>query len=205
MQTYGCRGEALASMQECSVLTVETRHTGGSGTHRKVMRAGQVLEFGLARRPRATSGTSVSVHDLFFSMPVRRKGIVSALETEAVQRELERIVLINPHVSITLTTEGTTAPLLRTQPTRSIHAMFTQLFGEARSQALFPLAADAHHVRGENGGSQHNSANDDGDDDDDDDRSPPTKPGKKKKKRPGGKEINFQLNERNLVCAAAHR
>jgi len=69
LQTYGFRGEALASIASVSRLTIRSR-VAGEKTGWELRSAGQ----GYERVPAAIpAGTEVAVHDLFYNTPARRK------------------------------------------------------------------------------------------------------------------------------------
>lgn len=71
--TYGFRGEALASLAECSVLQISSKARGQFQTWTKVISGGVTLQVGLSTNQRKIHGTVVSVKDFQYNQPVRRK------------------------------------------------------------------------------------------------------------------------------------
>lgn len=74
LKTMGFRGEALASLAACSRLEILSRpRKGGSAARLKIM-GGKVVSLG---EDRGGEGTVVSVEDLFYSLPGRKKFLKS--------------------------------------------------------------------------------------------------------------------------------
>jgi DNA mismatch repair ATPase MutL len=66
------------------------------------MQSGRVLLFQKAQQHRSV-GTTVSVRDLFYCLPVRRKEHSNAaVELERVRQRVMRLLLVNPGVAVTL-------------------------------------------------------------------------------------------------------
>jgi DNA mismatch repair protein MLH3 len=113
-------------------------------TFGKTLRGGERLHFGTAAASaaRPSPGTTVCVQDLFYNYPVRRKLLNATGELEALRYMLERVALINPSVAFTVRAEGVPAPLLQTTRTRSVGAMYRQLYGAAQGLALWPCGGE---------------------------------------------------------------
>ena len=70
LQTYGFRGEALASIAAVSKLTITTRSASSSTGYRIGSYGGVVRKFEeVSRNP----GTEIEVRDLFYNTPARKK------------------------------------------------------------------------------------------------------------------------------------
>jgi DNA mismatch repair protein MutL len=97
--SLGFRGEALAAIASVSTLAITSSE--GREAYRVVIEGGQLLERGLAARPR---GTTVEVRNLFFNAPVRRE-FQCALSQD--KRHLIQVVtqaaLAHPEVGFWLT------------------------------------------------------------------------------------------------------
>ncbi len=77
--TRSChRGEALASLAEAACLEITSKARGAFETHTKLLQGGRVLKEGLALEQRIKQGTRVTIRDLFFNKPVRRKHLIGA-------------------------------------------------------------------------------------------------------------------------------
>jgi DNA mismatch repair protein MLH3 len=68
IETYGFRGEALASMADVATLEVRTRAKGEEGTNEMIVRDGEVLSLGDSSLQRAGQGTTVWVRDIFWKV-----------------------------------------------------------------------------------------------------------------------------------------
>ncbi|KAJ9222219.1 hypothetical protein DTO169C6_5348 [Paecilomyces variotii] len=86
--TYGFRGEALASISHIAHLTVTTKTAGSSCAWRAHYSDGKLVPAkpGQSAEPRATAGrggTQITVEDLFYNVPTRRRAFRSASEEYA--------------------------------------------------------------------------------------------------------------------------
>ncbi|HDS74693.1 MAG TPA: DNA mismatch repair endonuclease MutL, partial [Firmicutes bacterium] len=123
--SYGFRGEALPSVAAVSKLQLQTcNNTDGIGTE-VFIEGGQlrsVKEVGRAR------GTTVTVRNLFFNTPARRKFLrTDQTELRHCTREVTGLALGAPEVGITLTHNGRT--LFECRPNRSWQDRAIGLFG----------------------------------------------------------------------------
>ncbi|MFB6085302.1 MAG: DNA mismatch repair endonuclease MutL [Halodesulfurarchaeum sp.] len=100
--TLGFRGEALHTIGAVSRMTLETRPQDGSDVGWEVrVEGGEVTDLApVGRAP----GTTVTVADLFYNTPARRKYLKrDATEFAHVNRVVSRYALANPAVAISLT------------------------------------------------------------------------------------------------------
>ncbi|RAL14007.1 mismatch repair ATPase MLH1 [Aspergillus homomorphus CBS 101889] len=86
--TYGFRGEALASISHIAHLTVTTKTAGSSCAWKAVYSDGKLVPAkpGQTAAPKATAGrggTQITVEDLFYNVPTRRRAFRSASEEYA--------------------------------------------------------------------------------------------------------------------------
>ena len=104
LTTRGFRGEALPSIAAIAQVEVKTRRAEDEVGTLLVISGSKVEK----QEPCACPvGTSISVKNLFFNVPARRKFLKSE-ETEFrnIFTEVERIILVNPEVDFTLTKNG---------------------------------------------------------------------------------------------------
>jgi len=101
--TYGFRGEALPSIAAVARVELVTR-TPGAEASRIVIVGGSQEFLGPASGP---PGTTVTVEDLFFNTPARRKFLKSPVREVAVIAEtVNALALAAPDVAFRLTDEG---------------------------------------------------------------------------------------------------
>lgn len=100
IQSFGFRGEALASLGAVGRLTLTSRAAGQEG-------AVLTVEGGRISAPRPTSatrGTVVELRDLFYATPARLKFLRSdRAESQAIADTLRRLALAEPQITFTLT------------------------------------------------------------------------------------------------------
>ncbi|CAN0334015.1 unnamed protein product, partial [Phaeothamnion confervicola] len=103
LSTLGFRGEALPSVASISKLEILTCEEGGQGVLLRV--EGGVL---VSRQPAAAPrGTRITVDELFFNTPARRKFLKSpAAETSQVVDLITRLALTQPDVQFTVKSNG---------------------------------------------------------------------------------------------------
>ncbi|GAA5908309.1 uncharacterized protein JCM6883_004342 [Sporobolomyces salmoneus] len=143
---YGFRGEALQSMQDLGLLHIVSRQAGANETFELVKRNGETLEFAQARANRNEPGTTVSVRDIFYKYPVRRKSL-SALSAQLstisqVRSQLSIISLAHPNVSFHLTDTSTNEVKSLLSVSRSVQGVlgrWRQLWGRAGIEQVWEV------------------------------------------------------------------
>ena len=78
LQTLGFRGEALASLSYVSLLTVTTKRKADEYAWRATFDSGEIQ--GEATPCAGVDGTTVTVEDLFYNVPMRKKTLKNAAE-----------------------------------------------------------------------------------------------------------------------------
>ncbi len=142
IETLGFRGEALASIASVSRLTLVSRPAGAD-------EAGRIeVEGDRRREPRPDSGppgTTVTVRNLFFNTPARRKFLrTEATETGRITRTLEALALGHPRIGLKLTVKN--RPVLDLPAGQSPHARMLHVLGGELEPQLLPLELDEHGV-----------------------------------------------------------
>lgn len=100
LHTFGFRGEALASIAAVAQVEMKTRPSDENlGTH-IVIEASEVKK----QEPATMQeGTTISVKNLFFNIPVRRNFLKSiSVETKYIIEEFQRVALSRPDVEMSL-------------------------------------------------------------------------------------------------------
>lgn len=106
IKTLGFRGEALPSIASVSRFTVESRDKDAEAGTRIVIEGGKILTVSDIGAP---VGTQMSVRDLFFNIPARRKFMKSAdTEMGHIADTVARIALAWPGVMFRLSHDGRT-------------------------------------------------------------------------------------------------
>ncbi len=139
--TLGFRGEALPSIASVSRFTLRTRARGSdAGTEIRVV-AGVVERVATASGP---EGTSVTVEDLFYNLPARRKFLKSdGAETAHVSKLMTQLALCHPGVGFTL--HNGSKRVLACPPAASLADRLYQIYGDRPD--LVPVMRETHGVR----------------------------------------------------------
>ncbi len=142
LSTFGFRGEALASIASVAevILTTKLHDEPGLGT--RITYAHGIHQ--KTERVACPAGTSISIHNLFGTIPVR-KTFLKQDDTEwnQIQSLVYGITLTHPHIHITLIKDGST--VLTASTVSSLKERITQVWGHSLSTNLTPVAA---HERG---------------------------------------------------------
>ncbi|XP_065694202.1 DNA mismatch repair protein Mlh3 isoform X2 [Patagioenas fasciata] len=134
---YGFRGEAVASIANmATVVEVSSKTSRTAKTFVKLFHNGQALEVCEAELNRPSGGTTVTVCNLFYQLPVRKKCMDPVLELERVRHKVEAISLMHPSVSLSLRNDAASSMVLQLPKTRDIYSRFCQIYGLGRSQKL---------------------------------------------------------------------
>ncbi|SDF55892.1 DNA mismatch repair endonuclease MutL [Sporolituus thermophilus] len=135
IQSLGFRGEALPSIAAVSRFTLTTRlHSEPIGTYIEIQ-GGQVTDMREAGR---NVGTTVTVSDLFFNTPARRKFLKTpATESAYIHDILGKIALARPDIAIKLINNK--RQVLATTGTGRLLDAAASLYGYKAAAELLPL------------------------------------------------------------------
>ncbi len=123
--TLGFRGEALASIASVARVELVTLTKDASAGTRVIIEGGRMRDVKDAAHPR---GTTISVRDLFFNTPARRKFLRSeATESYHLTNLVTHYALAHPEISFTLTSNG--RETLRVAPANDLRERAYQIFG----------------------------------------------------------------------------
>ncbi len=100
LNTYGFRGEAMASIAAVAQVEMKTRrHSDDVGTLIRI-EASECLEQSICSTP---IGTSIAVKNVFFNIPARRNFLKSiTVETKHIYEEFQRQAMANPQIAFEL-------------------------------------------------------------------------------------------------------
>lgn len=141
LTTMGFRGEALPSIAAVSQVELQTRTAEQELGTRIVLEGSRVL----SQEPVACPvGSNFLVKNLFFNVPARRKFLKSNnTELSNITTELERIVLVHPETSFTLTSNGAT--LLSLTPS-NLKGRIAAVFGSRMADKLLTVDVETPMV-----------------------------------------------------------
>ena len=135
LQTLGFRGEALASACAVARVTITTRTPDDEVGTEMTVEGGAPEE----PRPRGTPrGTIVTVRDLFFNVPARRKFLKSAAaESAQVSALVQQYALAYPAIRFGLTSDG--KPVFASPGNGDLRDAIRQIYGPEIAGAMLPV------------------------------------------------------------------
>ncbi len=140
--TLGFRGEALPSIGAAARLAIVSRPKEAAHAHRIAVAGGVVDKVAPAPGP---PGTRVTVEDLFYATPARRKFLKSPRsEAEHAEAAWRRLALAAPDVAFRLAIDGRTVHDL---PVQDRAARLAALLGQDAAAALLEVAAERGAMR----------------------------------------------------------
>lgn len=108
LQTFGFRGEALASIASVAEVELRTRR-GEDEVGTLVTIAGGTEADARTESVSCPQGTQITVRNLFFNTPARRKFLkADTTETKQVITEFQRVALCHPELAFTLVADDKT-------------------------------------------------------------------------------------------------
>ncbi len=139
--TLGFRGEALPSIASVSRFTLRTRARGSDRATEIRVLAGIIERVTTVAGP---EGTSITVEDLFYNLPARRKFLKSdGAETAHVSKLMTQLALCHPGVGMTLLNGG--KRVLECPPAATLADRMYQVYGDRPD--LVPVTRENHGVR----------------------------------------------------------
>jgi len=142
IDTMGFRGEALASIASISHARLRTRRPDDQAGW-EVEASGDAA--GEARPAASAAGTTISVGELFFNTPARRKFMRTAnTEMGHVSEQVARLALPHPQIAFTLTNNGRRT--LNVPAVDSTRGRINDLFGAELARGLLPISAARESV-----------------------------------------------------------
>ncbi|XP_064614482.1 DNA mismatch repair protein Mlh1-like [Liolophura sinensis] len=136
--TYGFRGEALASISHVAHVTITTKTADSKCAFR-----GKYVDSKLKEplKPCAgNQGTQISVEDLFYNIPTRRKALKSPAEEHAkIAEVVSRYAIHNSRVGFTLKKQGEGVADVRTPPNSSTVDNIRTIYGASVARELLEI------------------------------------------------------------------
>src|ERR1700723_2899355 len=136
--TLGFRGEALPSIASVARVAMETASEDEETGTRLEIAGGKILHVADAAVPR---GTTISVSDLFFNTPARRKFLrAESTELSHVTALVTHYALVHPEKHFELVSASHT--LVSAPPVTRTAERVYQIFGKDTLEKLLPVAAE---------------------------------------------------------------
>lgn len=134
LTTMGFRGEALPSIAAISHIEVKSRREEDELGSLLIISGSKVEKQEIVA---AATGTSITVKNIFFNVPARRKFLKSnETERRNIFTEFERIALVNPDVEFTLVENGVETLHL---PKTGLRQRIVQIEGRNANQQLIEI------------------------------------------------------------------
>ena len=140
--TLGFRGEALASIASVAKVELITKTSGETAATRVYIEGGKLIDVKDIAR---SVGTTITVRDLFFNTPARRKFMRSeATENYHITSTVTHYALANPEISFVLTNNGRES--FRVSPAKDLRERAYQIFGASLLESLLPVDGGREYV-----------------------------------------------------------
>uniref|UniRef100_A0A8C8XI41 PMS1 homolog 2, mismatch repair system component n=2 Tax=Panthera TaxID=9688 RepID=A0A8C8XI41_PANLE len=142
VETFGFRGEALSSLCALSDVTISTCHASAKvGTRLAFDHNGKIVQKTPHPRPR---GTTVSVQQLFYTLPVRHKEFQRNIKKEYARmvQVLQAYCIIAAGIRVSCSNQvgqGKRQPVVCTSGSSSIKENIGSVFGQKQLQSLIPF------------------------------------------------------------------
>lgn len=142
LHTMGFRGEALSSIAAVAQIDLRTMRRGDTiGTHLQIAAS----KFESQEADACPAGTNLSVKNLFFNFPARRKFLKKdSVELTHIVHEFERLALVNPDKEFLLVHNDVTLHQLLPG---SLKQRVVDLFGKSLDRQLIPVSTETSLVK----------------------------------------------------------
>jgi DNA mismatch repair protein MLH1 len=148
IETYGFRGEALASISHIAHLTVTTKTVDSDVAWRAHYDGGKLVPAkpGQSADPRPMAGrqgTQLTVEDLFYNVPTRRRAFRSAAdEYNKIVDMVSRYAVHCEHVAFSCKKHGDSSTSIAVQASASSTDRIRQIYGSAVANELIDFAVE---------------------------------------------------------------
>lgn len=142
INTLGFRGEALASIASVAKVELVTKTTDSPTATRVQIDGGRIIDVKEAAR---SQGTTISVRDLFFNTPARRKFMRSeSTENFHLTNIITHYAIAHPEISLTLTNNG--RETIRVSPAKDLRERAFQLLGGDLLESLLDVNGGREYI-----------------------------------------------------------
>ena len=142
LNTFGFRGEALASIAAVSDVQLKTRREEDEiGTCVTVQGGGVPSQEPVS----CSKGCDFTVKNLFYNLPARRKFLKSnQTELSNIMKEIERISVVHPELAVSVFHQG--SEILSLQSVPSVKQRIAAIFGADMNRTLIPVSTETSSV-----------------------------------------------------------
>ena len=141
IKTMGFRGEALASISAISQVQMITKLDNQEMGTSITVEASNVVKHELCQ---SHDGTTISVKNLFYNIPARRKFLKSdPVELKHINDEFQRIALANPHIFFSMHHNGNEIFHL---PKGNLRQRIVSIFGKSYNEKIVPIKEDTESI-----------------------------------------------------------
>ena len=134
--SMGFRGEALASIAAIANVEMISKTSEQDIGYKVVVEAGEILEKVEAG---CSTGTSITVRNLFFNTPVRYKFLKKDYtESGYIEDVITRVALVHPEISIKLINTGKT--VIQTNGNGDLKSVIYSIYGKDVADAVLPVS-----------------------------------------------------------------
>lgn len=141
--TMGFRGEALASIASISRMTITSKTQSEDIAFQITTQGGQIIskdEVG------ATTGTTISVENLFFNTPVRYKFLKQdSTESRYIKEWVEKAALANPNISFRLIQDGNN--IFQTNGNGNLQDIIYTIYGKEIAENLIEVNFEEEKIK----------------------------------------------------------
>jgi DNA mismatch repair protein MutL len=140
--TMGFRGEAMASIAAIATVEMKTKKSDAElGTFIRISGS----KFEIQEPVTCQNGTNISVKNLFFNVPARRKFLKSnSTELKHIMEEFQRIALGFPEIEMHLVHNDVEIYNL---PSSKIHQRIINILGRQSEKNLIPIQSDTEIIK----------------------------------------------------------
>ena len=142
IKTMGFRGEAMPSIASISHLHLKTKQEGAELGTEIIIHGSTLKKQEYCQTPK---GTSISVKNLFYNVPARRKFLKKdATEYNHILEEFKRVAIINPKIGFRLIHNDNEIYHL---PEGNLRQRITSIFGKSVNEKLVPIEEETSIVK----------------------------------------------------------
>lgn len=143
VQTLGFRGEALPSIASVSKFKLVTRMAEQELASSVLVEGGKIIEVDSCG---GNIGTSITVEDLFFNLPARRKFLKTvATETRYINELITKLALSSPHIKFSL--KSNDRLVIKTTGSGELSECIHALFGREVSEQLLRVELTSGNIK----------------------------------------------------------